>query len=123
MARWLLLPLLLLLTVSAPATSEPPPITLHLTPLVGYRPLNVQARLVIEPDYLNREACLVWIERSGMLDGRACWQVEGQYARRVHYYLIKQLPTGDYRVVAYIVQVRGAKASTAITVRVLDSIF
>ena len=86
-----LLLLLLLLATAAPAAQQPPAISLSLKPQVGYRPLNVAARIVIEPHYLNRGVCIVW--ESSIYSGAGCWQVEGQYAPRAHTYTIKNLQT------------------------------
>ena len=121
MIRQLLLSLCLLLTTTPIAALDPSPITLHLSPLVGYRPLTVTARITVEPHYLNRAVCVQWVGEP--LEGQGCWQVEGQYAPRTHYYEIKDLPAGNYKVVALVYRVRESKHSVVIPLRVLDSSF
>ena len=90
--------LLLFLLLPSLATPEPPALTLQLIPQVGYRPLRVQAKLIIEPNYLNRGVCLSWDI------GAACWSLNGQYEARLQF---RDLPaphygfdTGVYTVVA-----------------------
>ena len=69
--------LLLFLLLPSLAAPEPPPLILRLVPQVGYRPLQVQATLIIEPNYLNRGVCLSWDT------GGACWSLNGQYEARI----------------------------------------
>ena len=118
------LPLLLLLLLASPSAQQP--ITLSLNPQIGYRPLNVTARISVEPHYLNRGICIVW--ESDVYSGAGCWQVEGQYAPRTHVYTIKNLPAvGDgsttYTVWAELITVRTRHVTPPQQVRVINSPF
>ena len=103
-----LLFLISLLTLTSPVASEPPPLALHLTPHVGYAPLQVQARLLVEPNYLNRTLCLMWIRKESSDEGAACWEVNGQYAARAHYRTLPAphygFPFGTYAIQASLVR-------------------
>ena len=107
------------LTAAAPV---PPAITLTLNPLVGFRPLLVEARLSIPPNYLNVGWCLQWFQQGAEdPDGRHCEQLDGQYEPRVHVYLIKALDTGQYEVSATLLYARGTERTTFQAIRVFDS--
>ena len=117
-----LLLLLLLLATAAPAAQQPPAISLSLNPHTGYRPLNVAARILVEPNYLNQAVCLVW--ESDIYSGAGCWQVEGQYAPRAHAYTIKNLPTPIdvttvYTIWAELITVQGRHVTPIQRVQVL----
>ena len=118
-----LLLLLLLLATAAPAAQQPPAISLSLNPQVGYRPLTVAARILIESNYLNRGVCIVW--ESNIYSGAGCWQVEGQYAPHAYTYTIKSLPavkdsTTEYSVWVELITVRHRTTTPAQTIRVID---
>ena len=118
----LLLPFgLLLLATATPAAQQSPAISLTLNPLIGYRPLTVEARVLIEPNYQNRGVCIVW--ESNVYSGAGCWQVEGQYAPLAHYYTIKNLQTTVdvttmYTIYAELITVRDRIVTPAQTVQV-----
>ena len=90
--------ILSILAVPTAAASEPSPISLHLNPEVGFYPTTVYARIIVEPDYVNRGICVVWISEEKVYDGAGCWSIEGQYAAKVHFYPIKHIPVGVYNV-------------------------
>lgn len=76
--------------------AEPPPLTLLLTPLVGFAPLTVRARLRLTPADVNRTLCLEW-EGPGQ-SGLTCRPLDGQSAPHLHLLEIKALPGGTYTV-------------------------
>ena len=117
-----LLLLLLLLATAAPAAQQPPALSLSLNPQVGYQPLTVAARILVEPNYLNRGICVVW--ESPIYSGAGCWEIEGQYAKRAQTYTIKALPTIlggqlEYMVWAELIQVQDRIVTPVQPVRVL----
>ena len=96
-------------------------ITLSLDPMVGDEPLTVHATIRIDPHYLNYEVCVEW--DGGPQEGRGCWSLSGQYDHRTHYYDIKNLPAGEYTVLARLNQVRSSHVTPAQTVRSLETPF
>ena len=121
-----ILPLLFMLAASSaassPASCAPPAISLDLNPHVGFRPLTVQARVSIEPHYLNVGWCLAWVHHDGVYDGSHCESLQGQYEARTHYYLLKYLPAGKYQAVATLLRVRDAENTPAQSIEVIDSL-
>ena len=113
--------LCIVLSLATPVSSDPPAITLTLNPLHGFEPLTVLAQIRVEPAYENRAICLLWDNRADA--GSGCWEIEGQYARRLHTYTVKELPAGTYQVLARLIRVRDVKDTPIQTVRVLDSPF
>lgn len=113
------------LTLAAPATSEPPAISLTLTPQVGYTPLTVDARVRTEPHYLNVGTCITWFQLgSEFPDGKSCViAYEGQYMPRLQFYTIKALRTGEYVVIASVIRVRDFENTPALPIRVLDRLY
>lgn len=109
---------LLLVIAMTVALQAEPRIQLKLDANVGYAPLSINARILVEPSYLNTGVCLDWFSQE--LEGRACWSVEGQYAARTQLYTIKSLPAGDYHVYATVLRVRDYEVTPAQAVRILD---
>lgn len=115
----LLLTVLCLLSLTSPARTEPTPLQLHLTPHEAFYPTTIQAKLVVEPHYLNRMVCLAW-ESQEAGSKSSCWQVEGQYAAKVYDHELKHLQPGEYQVMASVIRVRETISTTVQTVRIHD---
>ena len=114
---------LLIAALSATALASPS-FSLTLSPRVGFRPLTVQAQLRIEPDYQNVGWCLQWFQKGQEFpDGRHCEQLNGQYERRLHFYTIKALNTGEYDVSATLLRTHTFQLLPVQPIRVLDSPF
>jgi hypothetical protein len=113
-------PLLVALIVlwAVPLSAEAP-VEVRVSPYNGFAPLTVEARITVLPHYQNWSICLQW--DSGDSAGRACWDLNGQYAPRTQYYTIKGLGPGEYTIHAIVYQLRGVKISNPQIVRVLDS--
>lgn len=87
--------LLLLLTL---LTSNPQ-VDLHLSPRQGFSPATINARVTIEPNESNREACLQWdSEDEFATPGQDCWPLAGAEAPRTSFKVIKDLGPGTYGV-------------------------
>lgn len=91
---------------------------LSVSPQTGFAPLSVRAKITIEPNYLNRMLCLVW--EGETYGGSSCWQVEGQYAAKTHWYIIHNLPMGHYEVWAELVTAAGSTKTPTVTVVVAE---
>ena len=120
MSRFAVL-ILLGLLVAVLTAASPPVFTLTLNPHVGYRPLNVEVRVQIEPNYLNTGWCLQWFQQGAEYpDGRHCEQLQGQYEARTHYFTIKALQTGDYEVSATLYHTHTVEMTSFQPVHVID---
>ena len=123
-----ILPLLLLASLTL-AASKPPAIELVLNPRVGFRPLTVEARLYIEPNYQNVAWCLQWYQRGAEFpDGRHCEEINGQYAPRLHFLTIKSLDAYTeegtyYEVSATVLRTRDTESTPLQTIQVLHRLY
>ena len=74
----------------------PAPLTLHVSPQVGFAPLTIRVTSTILPDARNRFACLSYASDIGD-DSTSCWELDGERAPRTttREYV---LPAGEYVV-------------------------
>ena len=91
-------------------------VEVRITQTVGFAPLTMQAKIIVEPNTSNRSLCFIY--DSGDYGSQSCWQLEGTKAPKVFFYTIKQLPKGVYGVRAILYRELGQVTSTLITITV-----
>lgn len=100
------------------------PISLAVTPRVGFAPMEVRVRLTIEPDERNRQFCLSLDSNSPGAPSYpgSCLSLEGARAAKTREIWYHGLPPGDYVLSAAVALNDGSiRRTPPVTLQVLST--
>lgn len=96
----------IILTIILAMSRGPHPVDLTLNAHILPPRTTIQAKVVIEPDETNREACILWQSEDGEA-GEHCWPQVGANAPHTTFYRFTIASPGEYKVTAYILKLQG----------------
>ena len=114
--------LILAVAVAVPtAIAAAPPVALDIKGPMGAAPLTRKARVTVDPHPGNRWLCVEWTQLQGGAGYRSsCREWVGETAPKTHWQDIKDLSSGKWEVVAYVIRNdEQGKLSNRVTLHVL----
>lgn len=108
--------IVLLLWLTTAVLAAPSPVAIQLDKRSGFAPLNIRAKITVEPHEDNRMVCLV---ADGGQYRSSCWEHVGVKAPVTQWVELKRLQEGAYVVTVAVQRVGGEVETAMVTVCVL----
>lgn len=118
----MLVPLLLVFLLQAPATPEveppPTPPTIEVYPRFSQAPATIKITVRLDPHSTNRKMCIGY---DGAQERSSCWQLDGK-SRRTTEQWYRDLPGGEYFAWVRVLRADGSSQQAQTTFQVLSAV-
>jgi hypothetical protein len=111
--------LAMLFTASMTAASSKQPVLVSVGPAISFEPGNIRITSRVEPAAVNRRLVIEVESDSHYTSSEV--QLDGDQAPRSHFMYVKNLPAGEYQVVATLLTATGQSRAVRQAFRVMSA--